>query len=160
MSGHNTLSIHKLADLAKAENPRLYEPLLAYALETGAADRLLSCVGDSSRKEEYLLVLGLCEGKPLLDLPEPKIGQLPWSYQKLLNTWHAIASKGERTKRSKQLRLGKTLELQKAKGVSNAQIYHVLGLNPGNTNAYLKNQDCSKLSLENTTKIMEYLYMR
>ncbi|MDR1184544.1 MAG: hypothetical protein LBK67_07085 [Coriobacteriales bacterium] len=158
MSGQNTLNICKLATLAKNENPRLYEPLLIYAMETGALDRLLFCIEDEKRKEEYLRVAGLCGDCGIVALTEYEIKSLPWDYRKLLLTWKAVEGKRQRIERSKRLRLERTQKLQKLKAVSNVQIYRTLNLNPGNTNAYLKHGDLSKLSLNNATRIMKYLY--
>jgi hypothetical protein len=158
LAGQNTTSIHRLATLAKNHNSRLYEPLLVYALETAASSRLIAYFDDENRKEEYRTVIEICHNRSILELEESEIVRLPWSYQKLLHTWKSVEHKGQRAERSKRMRLNKTRELMKAKGVSNAQIYQALHLNPGNTNAYLKHGDISKLSLENTTRIMRYLY--
>ena len=48
-------------------------------------------------------------------------------------------------------------ELQAQKQVSNYRIYHDLNLNPGNLNAWLTHQDCSKVSLNTTRKTLNYL---
>jgi hypothetical protein len=158
MSGQTTLSIRKLAALTQNGNTRLAEPLLAYALEIGEIDKLLGLTTDEHGLKEYRSVIEMCRGDSLTKLDAKTIKELPWSYQKLLNTWKAVESKPHRIQQSKQLRLDKTLELMKAKRVKKVQIYRDLNLNPGNTNAYLKHKDTSKLSLENATRIMKYLY--
>jgi hypothetical protein len=158
LAGQDTASIHRLATLAKNHNSRIYEPLLVYALETGAANRLMAYLDNGERKEEYRAVVGICGNRSILELKEPEVARLPWSYQKLLHTWRSVEQKAERIERSKRMRLDKTRELMKEKNVSNAQIYRALNLNPGNTNAYLKHGDISKLSIENTTRVMRYLY--
>lgn len=158
MSGLKTISIHKLAILAREENSRLVEPLLLYAMETGAVPRLMAFIGDKQIEQEYRDVLSVCKDKSILDLVEREEQVLPWSYKKLLRNWRVVEQRAWQIENSKRMRLERSLQLMKEKNVSNAQIYQVLNLNPGNTNAYLKHRDISKLSLENATKIMKYLY--
>ena len=159
MSNVKTISIHKLAVLVQEENSRLAEPLLLFAMETGVVPRLMSFINDREIKQEYQEVLDVCGGKSILDLDETGKESLPWSYRKLLNNWRAAERKAQHIENSKRIRLERSLQLMKEKSVSNAQVYQALSLNPGNTNAYLKHHDISKLSLENSTKIMKYLYM-
>ena len=158
MSGCRTVSIHKLAILAQEDNSRLAEPLLLYAREIMAVRRLLSYIFEEQLLEEYRLVVKICGWKHILELSDEEAEQLPWSYRKLLFNWRAVDSKKANLEKSKQMRLERSTQLKNEKGISNSQIYHTLGLNPGNTNAYFKNQDISKLSLKNATKIMKYLY--
>jgi len=158
MSGSKSVSIHKLAALAQEDNSRLAEPLLLYAMETNAAPRLMAYIKDERLIEEYQLVQEICGERSILDLEKEQGSQLPWSYQKLLANWDAAEMKSENIEKSKQMRLERSLQLKAEKGVSNAQIYRALNLNRGNTNAYFKHGDASKLSLENATRIMKYLF--
>lgn len=50
------------------------------------------------------------------------------------------------------------LNIKKEKKVSNYRIYTDLKLNPGNVNAFIKNNDASKLSLDTAKRIVDYLY--
>jgi hypothetical protein len=158
MSESKTVSIHKLATLAQEDNSRLAEPLLAYAMETNAVFRLISYIEDRQLREECRCVLRICNGKSIASLSGRQADELPWSYRKLLDNWRAAEGKPQRVEQSKRMRLDRSLQLMREKGISNAQIYHNLDLNPGNTNAYLKHRDTSKLSLDNATRIMKYLY--
>ena len=158
MSGCKVTSLRKLAVLAQEDNPRLAEPLLLFAMETEATARLMSYIGDEQIEGEYREVLELCRDKSILELVEKEERRLPWSYSKLLSNWRAAEGKAQRIENSKRLRLERSLQLMKEKHVTNAQVYQALRLNPGNTNAYLKHHDTSKLSLENATRIMKYLY--
>ena len=158
MSGSKTVSIHKLAALAQEDNSRLAEPLLLYAMETNAVPRLIVYIRDKQLIDEYQLVQEICGERSILDLDENEREQLPWSYQKLLANWNSAELKSINIEKSKQMRLERSLQLKAEKGVSNAQIYQALNLNRGNTNAYFKHGDTSKLSLENATGIMKYLY--
>ena len=158
MSGSKTVNIHKLATLAQEINSRLAEPLLLYASEIDVVSRLMSYIKDDQLLEEYQLVLNICKKKSILKLSEKQREQLPWNYQKLLKSWKAAEMKQVNIDRSKHLRLQRSLQLKEEKRIPASQIYHALDLNPGNTNAYIKNHDISKVSLENATKIMKYLY--
>ena len=48
-------------------------------------------------------------------------------------------------------------QLQQEKEITNYAVYKALNLNPGNTNAFLKNGDVSKLSLDTVRRILEYV---
>lgn len=48
-------------------------------------------------------------------------------------------------------------EIQKEKSISNYRIYCSLGLNPGNINAFLKNQDTSKVSIDTARNILSFV---
>lgn len=50
------------------------------------------------------------------------------------------------------------VNIKKEKGISNYRIYTDLKLNPGNVNAYIKNNDVTKLSLSTAKIIVNYLY--
>ena len=47
--------------------------------------------------------------------------------------------------------------LQQEKGITNYAVYKALKLNPGNANAFLKNGDVSKLSLDTVRCILEFV---
>ncbi len=47
-------------------------------------------------------------------------------------------------------------EYKKLKNISNYRINTNLGLNHGNINAWLKNGECDKLSLETAGKVLRY----
>ena len=48
-------------------------------------------------------------------------------------------------------------EVKQAKCVTNYRIYKELNLNPGNVNAFLKNEDISKVSLDTARKILTFV---
>ncbi|MCQ2795237.1 MAG: hypothetical protein MJ214_03430 [Bacilli bacterium] len=50
------------------------------------------------------------------------------------------------------------LNIKKDKKISNYRIYTDLKLNPGNVNSFIKNKDVSKISLDTTKRIVNYLY--
>lgn len=51
----------------------------------------------------------------------------------------------------------KISEVKQAKCVSNYRIYKELNLNPGNVNAFLKNEDTSKVSVDTARKILAFV---
>ena len=51
----------------------------------------------------------------------------------------------------------KISEVKEAKSVSNYRIYKTMNLNPGNVNAFLKNEDTSKVSLDTARKILAFV---
>ena len=51
----------------------------------------------------------------------------------------------------------KISEVKEAKSVSNYRIYKEMNLNPGNVNAFLKNEDTSKVSLDTARKILAFV---
>ena len=52
------------------------------------------------------------------------------------------------------LRITETIKL---KSITNYRIYTTLNLNPGNANAFLKNGDISKVSLDTTRRILQFV---
>jgi hypothetical protein len=154
----NCLSIHGLALQAQTVQPRLAEPLLCYAMEIDAVERLLGYINSLELADEYKGVVALCGEQSIDELSPRWQEKLPWGYQKLLARWRAVAARQTSVVDSKRLRLSRIHELQEEKHISNAQIYHKLRLDKGNTNPFLKHDDVSKLSLANATKIMKYLY--
>jgi len=84
--------------------------------------------------------------------------QLPPRYEKALLSYKAAFQRIDSRNESKKLRWEKSIQLQKKKGISNAQIYLALNLDAGNVNAYMKHANIDKVSLKNATDIMEYLY--
>ena len=52
------------------------------------------------------------------------------------------------------LRITETVKL---KSITNYRIYTTLNLNPGNANAFLKNGDISKVSLDTTRRILQFV---
>ena len=51
----------------------------------------------------------------------------------------------------------KIVERQSQKGITNYRVYKALNLNPGNLNAYLKNCDTSKVSLDTVRNVLAFV---
>jgi len=86
--------------------------------------------------------------------------KLPAEY---LKVWKSYLSEKNRTvtdNQAKALMWNKIARLQNEKQVTNYRLYTDLELNHGNLNAYLKHGDSSKLSLDTTRKVLQYLENR
>lgn len=71
----------------------------------------------------------------------------------MLNSFYADWHRPETLARSKSIRRDACLRAKRERGVPVAPICRELGLNVGNVNAWLKNGDMSKVSLENATRL-------
>jgi hypothetical protein len=158
LSGNGSLNLSKLVSLAEKDRPRLFPYILCYAHEIKMDERVLRRIMDDDICDDFQKALEVIGNHPFADLPETEYEQLPWNYHKLLASWNAASHKNQSIQESKRLRWEATKRLQIEKHISNADIYNALNLNKGNTNAYLKDGDISKLSLDNATRIMKYLY--
>lgn len=63
----------------------------------------------------------------------------------------------EQEDRLKMMMYRKISEVKQAKCVTNYRIYKELNLNPGNVNAFLKNEDTSKVSVDTARKILAFV---
>ncbi|MEG0759484.1 MAG: hypothetical protein RR505_13825, partial [Raoultibacter sp.] len=161
LSGGSSLNLRKLTALSQDSLPRLVEPLLLYAIQTGKVDALLSFVWREEIRASYsnaLAILGDCSDLGTLALSDSNSVVLPREYGKYLTSYRTAYNKPETDAESKRMRWERSRDLQLKKGVSNAAIYNALGLNPGNVNAYMKHGALDKVSLQNSTAIMKYLY--
>jgi len=158
LSGENTLNLHRLAYLAQASNARLWERLALYAIAVNQTARLKGYLYQEELIDDLNSLAFILNGVDLGNLNWIDSVQLPPRYEKALLSYKAAYQRIDTRNESKKLCWKKSVQLQKEKGVSNSQIYYYLNLDAGNTNAYLKNGDIDKVSLENATKIMKYLY--
>ena len=74
-------------------------------------------------------------------------------YENYLNRVNKQANEDE-IKRMMHRRIA---QLQREKGITNYAVYKALKLNPGNANAFLKNGDVSKLSLDAVRRMAEFV---
>lgn len=135
-------------------NPRLREPLFLYAIQT----------------DKYHILNHILESDPELDalykdtLDDKLIHKLNTADQDLgieyIKVWRSYLAKRDKSnndKRLKELILQKVSVLKAAHSISNYKIYTDLKLNHGNINAWLKDGDCGKVSLETARKVLAYL---
>lgn len=74
-------------------------------------------------------------------------------YENYLNYKNRIANENE----LKRIMHKRITELQHQNGITNYAIYKGLDLNPGNVNAFLKNKDMGKVSLNTARRILGYI---
>ncbi len=157
LSEQNTLNLFKLTSEAASKNPRMREPLLLYALLADKSDLLLRAAKDKKLHAEYADVMNRFDKRQMVSALQSQSRKLSPEY---LKVWKSYLTEKNRTvtdNRTKELMWNKISRLQNEKRVTNYRLYTDLKLNPGNLNAYLKHGDSSKLGLDTTRKVLQYL---
>ncbi len=156
----SSFNLRKFAAAAQKDIPRIAEPLLLYAYDTQITEKLLDLIWDKELLASYKTALQALGKKNLSEiaLGSHYVPGLSREYIKILNSYRVAYQRPETVRESKKMRWERSRTLQLEKGVSAAEIYHALKLNPGNTNAYLKHGSLDKVSLETATAIMKFLY--
>lgn len=155
LSGLSRFDFPRLCVMACHSEGRLREPLLLYALQSDRFPELMAMTDDSELRGEYEHAAdSLGELAPqdyaLEHGYDPSTGD---RYRKVLNSFYADWHRPETLARSKSIRRDACLRAKRERGVPVAPICRELGLNVGNVNAWLKNGDMSKVSLENATRL-------
>ena len=158
LSGEDTLKFRRLSFLAQTSVPRLRERLILYAVEINRVDKLRNYLFQVEMLEELNELAQVLDGQDLNDPSLVEKVQLPSRYSKALQSFRVAYNRIDSRNESKKLRWEKSIQLQKEKGVPSSQIYSFLNLDAGNVNTYLKHGAIDKISLENATRIMKYLY--
>lgn len=159
-TGLQSFSLRKLAALAQATDTSHIAPsLFLYAHETGCISRLMSFVYEPGLYDEYESIehhLGkrsverlALRGTPMMSLPE--------SYRSVLTSFESAYHKPELIEKKKR-------ELQQAahrsmlrSGTSPAEVAKQLGLDAGNTHAFLVRGETQRFSLESAERIERFL---
>ena len=157
LSAEGHTAPHQLAK-ELPENPRLLQPLCLYvALAYTERQKANFFRRFPAAAQEF-------SRWPFLNLPSTelehalKAEQNPENgYKKLWCSYVSIRDRQQADDHTKMLMHKCVRELQAQKQVSNYRIYHDLNLNPGNLNAWLTHQDCSKVSLTTARKTLDYL---
>ena len=144
----DTLNVHKLYSIVQSGNYRLKEPLFLYCYYNKKADILTRYLNESD-KEEFLVMTKVVESGNLTSL-------LP-NYVKVFNAYEYQCNKHDNEIRIKMLMVKKITRLQTEKGVSNYRVYTDLRINPGNYDSFVKGRNYSKLSLDKSREILNYL---
>jgi len=137
-------------------NKRLVEPLVLYSLAVNKHE----CLQRNARDEHLVSALQKFKGMKwdnFISLLETKDSTVPNEFRKVYRSYLAERDKQKALDHSKHLRLKRTKELQQKKGITTYRLYTALRLNHGNVNAYIKNGDVSKVSLDVADKILGYL---
>jgi len=157
LAGSKTVSMCKLATMAKSSNPRLREPLALYAHATGKTESLFKAARDYAEFQEALQLLRRYEWSELLEMLKAQDARIPDRYLRVYQSYCSARDRYKSEVHTKQLMHRRITALKQQKSVSNYRIYTTLGLNPGNVNAFLKHGDTSKLSLSTARKTLAFL---
>ena len=148
MSGCNSKSLYKFAKLVE-NNARLRDTLCLY----------LNYYVEEKLKNQ------LCKRFPYLskgcnslhsvspDKLDDSLSEYRTIYENYLNQKNAK----QNDDKIKALMQKRIVEVQAEKGISNYRIYKALNLNPGNANAFLKNGDTGKVSIDIVRRMLAYV---
>lgn len=145
---------YKLAQEASTSNARLREPLFLYAVYTDRVDTLLKATESKQLLEEYQRMLQIDSLKEAVESGDRSV---PVEYLKVWNSYMVVRDTHKRDDQTKSLMRDKILRLQATMQLTTYRIYKDLNLNPGNVNAWLKNNDGSKVGLDTARKILTYV---
>ena len=84
-------------------------------------------------------------------------GKIPFEYHKVWKSYQSRKNRAQVDDHTKELMRQKVKRLQEKNGVTNYRIYTDLKLNPGNLNAWLKQGDSDKVSLETARRTLRYV---
>lgn len=153
LSISNSLDSNKLV-LEIQKNPRLKEPLYLYSIVSNRQSRLKQLLENNV---DYNNLLRMLINHNLYDLLDSNKSNLGNEYMKVWKSYLSKRNKPQSINHTKGLILNKVNENKKLKNISNYRIYTDLKLNHGNINAWLKNGECDKVSLETARKVLKYV---
>lgn len=156
ISKGDTNSIFKLVKEVPV-NHRLREPLFLYALSCGKIGILLRAAKDKTLHSQYLNLSNCYSWSKMLSALELKDGALDNNFHKTYRSYLSKSNMTETNDDTKVLLHKKIRRLQASKNISNYRIYTDLRLNPGNTNAFLKNADTKKMGISTVREMVRYL---
>lgn len=148
LSECNSLNIHKLINEVYGGNYRLREPLFLYCHYSGKSEILLKYLNDTDI-EEYTVVVTLLKNNQTDDLPT--------DFVKVLNSYKRKVGMKNNDDNIKMLMLDKIIKLKEQKNITNYRIYTDLNINAGNFNDFVKNRKLSRLSLDKSREVYNYL---
>ena len=148
LSECNSLNIHKLINEVYGGNYRLREPLFLYCFYNDKSDILLKYLNDTD-KEKYTFIVTLLKSNLIDDLPV--------DFAKVLNSYKRKVSMKDNDDNIKRLMFDKIIILKEHKKVTNYRIYKDLNINAGNFNDFIKNRKLSRLSLDKSREVYNYL---
>lgn len=157
LSQQNTLNLHKLTAEANSDNPRLREPLLLYAMITAKQNLLLMEAQGSALCEHYTELISRYSAEQMTTLLDTGSPALTEAYHKVWRSYENCRNRLQADNHSKELMRKKVKRLQEQNGITNYRIYTDLKLNPGNLNAWLKNGDGNKVSLNTARMTLHYV---
>ena len=153
LSGFNSTSLYSFSQLA-CNNARLKDVLTLYLVmytEENLKGKLLKKFDFLNSSCEKLKGLNYDNAKTYLQ------NDCLSEYRTIYNNYLYQRNHKEQENRLKMMMYLKISEVKQVKGVSNYRIYKELNLNHGNVNAFLKNGDTSKVSLDSARKILAFV---
>ena len=153
LSGLNSKSLYRFSAMSE-KNARLKDTVVLYLMLFVKEDLkryLLNKYPYLSSGCEKLT--GITPENAERFLTDDSLSEYRTIYENYLNTIGSHDSEN----RIKRMMYQRIVQLQAEKGITNYAIYKALKLNPGNANAFLKNGDVSKLSLDTVRRILEFV---
>ncbi|MCL2526057.1 MAG: transcriptional regulator [Coriobacteriia bacterium] len=157
LAGVQTTNMRKLVELAAHETPRLREPLTLYAFATGRVELFSKYASEHQSFSDITSLINELSCGDLLAKVVEQNECLPDRFLRVYRSYCSVKNRLEGESHTKELIHARVQLLKQQKAVSNYRIYTSLGLNPGNANAFLKNGDTSKLSLDTARKTLALL---
>ena len=155
LSYADTNSVRTLVKESASKNPRLREPLFLYSLYHGKLDLMRKEAAKNGLESFFRPVAAYTTCEAMEHALQQ--GGVPNEYVKVWKSYLAKRNWLEADNGTKERIRKKVVVLQQEKGITNYRIYTDLHLNPGNLNAWLKNNDQSKLSLETARNVLTYV---
>jgi len=155
MAKKNTNDIKLLANEV-FNNKRLAEPLILFALSVNKQECLRRVAKDNHLTFE-MQKLADTSWNNVIVLLKNNDSFLSDNFHKVYRSYLVERDKQKAINHSKSLRLKRTRELQRKKGITTYRLYTDLRLNHGNVHAYIKNGSLNKVSLNVADKILDYL---
>jgi len=156
LSNNNTCNIRILVEEIP-KNHRLLVPLLLYTLSASKTDYILALIKDNPEFSGFKEIVKEYTWNSMLVALEQKSHNLEEEYHKVYNSYLRRRDSNKTDNDTKKSFHKIIRDLQEEKGISNYRIYTDLGLNAGNTNAFLKHCDVGRLSLDTVFNIWMYL---
>jgi len=156
LSEGKTASISKLAKEVPS-NHRLREPLFLYSMSVGKVELLLKASSECPAYSSYKNLANRFDWDNLLIALEKNDLSLGEEYRKTYNSYVRKRDSHCVDQDTKALMHKRIRQLQKNKCVSNYRLYADLDMNPGNVNAFLKNCELKRLSINAVERILVYL---
>ena len=153
LSGLNSKSLYRFSAMSE-NNARLKDTVVLHLMLFVKADLKRHLLN----KYPYLLtgcekLAGITPENAESFLEDDFLSEYNTIYENYQNVIHKQAHENE----VKRAMYHKIQLLQREKGITNYAIYKSLKLNPGNANAFLKNGNVSKLSLDTVRRILEFV---
>lgn len=155
LAGEKTDSIRQLVRLSET-NHRLREPLALYALFTDRKDILMKEWSGTRLETSYKQLILRHDKASMAAALNTRDESVPIEFHKVQDAYAYTTNRAARETRKKELIRARVIDLQSKTGLTNYRIYTDISLNHGNVNAWLKNGDSSKISLELARKVLQY----